>query len=112
MGVVARDARRLSPAAQEDLRRRAVAAVNAGLAQAAVATVSWCIAQAVSKWVNVVARNGNGASGAIVVRADSTFYTAEVVAACRRGGAHFSLATGINPSMQAGNRAPADPARP
>jgi hypothetical protein len=28
MGVVVRDARRLSPAAQEDLRRRAVAAVK------------------------------------------------------------------------------------
>jgi hypothetical protein len=33
------------------------------------------------------------------VRADSKFYTAEVVAACRRGGAYFSLSTGINPSI-------------
>ena len=40
-----------------------------------------------------------GATGAIVVRADSKFYTAEVVAACRRGGAHFCLATGLNPSI-------------
>jgi hypothetical protein len=42
-----------------------------------------------------------GATGAIVVRADSKFYTAEVVAACRRGGAYFSLSTGLNPSITA-----------
>jgi len=42
-----------------------------------------------------------GASGTILVRADSKFYTAEVVAACRRGGALFSLSTGINPSITA-----------
>jgi hypothetical protein len=40
-----------------------------------------------------------GATGAIVVRADSKFYTAEVVAACRRAGAYFSLSTGLNPSI-------------
>jgi hypothetical protein len=33
------------------------------------------------------------------VRADSKFYTADVVAACRRAGAHFSLTTGMNPSI-------------
>lgn len=42
-----------------------------------------------------------GATGAIGVRADSKFYTADVVAACRRGGAWFSLSTGINPSITA-----------
>ncbi len=42
-----------------------------------------------------------GATGAILVRADSKFYTAEVVAACRRAGALFSLSTGINPSITA-----------
>jgi hypothetical protein len=40
-----------------------------------------------------------GATGAIIVRADSKFYTADVVAACRRGGAYFSLSTGINASI-------------
>jgi transposase len=61
MGAVVRDARRLSPAAQEDLRRRAVAAVTAGFTQAAVATVLGVSPQAVSKWVNAVDRNGNKA---------------------------------------------------
>jgi hypothetical protein len=42
-----------------------------------------------------------GATGTILVRADSKFYTAEVVAACRRGGAYFSLSTGINPDITA-----------
>ena len=42
-----------------------------------------------------------GAAGAILVRADSKFYTAEVVDACRRGGAYFSLSTGINPDITA-----------
>jgi hypothetical protein len=40
-----------------------------------------------------------GASGSVLVRADSKFYTAQVVAACRRSGALFSLSTGINPSI-------------
>jgi transposase len=61
MGVTVRDARRLSPAAQEDLRRRAVAAVQAGHTQAAVATVLGVTPQAVSMWVNAVRRNGSGA---------------------------------------------------
>jgi transposase len=61
MGVTVRDARRLSPAAQEDLRRRAVAAVRAGHTQVAVATVLGVSPQAVSMWVNAVRRNGSGA---------------------------------------------------
>jgi hypothetical protein len=42
-----------------------------------------------------------GATGNILVRADSKFYTADVVAVCRRAGAWFSLSTGINPSITA-----------
>jgi hypothetical protein len=42
-----------------------------------------------------------GCHGTVIVRADSKFYTAEVVAACRRHGAHFSLSTGMNPSIRA-----------
>lgn len=42
-----------------------------------------------------------GASGPLLVRADSKFYTADVVAACRRGGAHVSLSTGINRDITA-----------
>jgi transposase len=61
MGVMVRDARRLSPAAQEDLRQRAVAAVQAGHTQKDVATVLGVSPQAVSKWVNAVLRNGSKA---------------------------------------------------
>jgi hypothetical protein len=42
-----------------------------------------------------------GATGVIVLRADSKFYTAEVVAAARRAGAQVSLTTGSNPSVDA-----------
>ncbi|MEU4779579.1 helix-turn-helix domain-containing protein [Micromonospora sp. NPDC023633] len=59
MGVTVRDARRLSPQAQEDLRRRAVAAVKAGHTQAAVDTVLGVSPQAVSRWVNAFDREGN-----------------------------------------------------
>jgi hypothetical protein len=51
------------------------------------------VAEAIS-----VARQAGG-SGSILVRADSKFYTAEVVAACRRRGAYFSLSTGLNSSI-------------
>lgn len=40
-----------------------------------------------------------GATGMVIVRADSKFYTADVVAAARRAGAHVSLTTGSNPSV-------------
>lgn len=42
-----------------------------------------------------------GGRGIRLVRADSKFYTADVAAACRRSGAHFSLTTGMNPSIAA-----------
>lgn len=42
-----------------------------------------------------------GGTGIRLVRADSKFYTADVVAACRRGNSHFSLTTGMNPSIAA-----------
>ncbi len=61
MGVTTQDARRLSPAAQEDLRQRAVAAVQVGHTQASVAIVLGVTPQAVSKWVNAVRRNGSKA---------------------------------------------------
>ncbi|GAA1616209.1 IS1380-like element ISMsm11 family transposase [Kribbella sancticallisti] len=43
----------------------------------------------------------SGATGTIILRADSKFYTADVVAAARRAGAHVSLTTGSNPSVDA-----------
>jgi hypothetical protein len=40
-----------------------------------------------------------GCAGTIVVRADSKFYAGKVVSAIRRHGAHFSIATGMNPGI-------------
>jgi transposase len=59
MGVVVRDGRRLSPAAQEDLRRRAVAAVENGKSQAEVSTVLSVSPKTVWRWVNAFRRKGN-----------------------------------------------------
>lgn len=42
-----------------------------------------------------------GASGTVVVRADSQFYNADVVAACRRANARFSLTVRMNPHVAA-----------
>ncbi|WP_033223455.1 IS1380 family transposase [Kitasatospora phosalacinea] len=42
-----------------------------------------------------------GASGTVIVRADSQFYTADVVAACRRANARFSLTVRMNPHVAA-----------
>ncbi|MGX6605329.1 IS630 family transposase [Micromonosporaceae bacterium Da 78-11] len=61
MGVLQRDARRLSLEAQEDLRRRAVAAVQAGHSQANVATVLGVSPKTVWRWVDAVRRNGSKA---------------------------------------------------
>ena len=61
MGVVVRDARRLSAEAQEDLRRRAVAAVKNGMTQAAVSTVFGVSPKTVWRWVNAFDNKGNRA---------------------------------------------------
>lgn len=61
MGVVVRDARRLSPEAQEDLRRRAVAAVKGGMSQAAVSTVFGVSPKTVWRWVKAYDGKGNRA---------------------------------------------------
>ncbi|WUN32160.1 IS1380 family transposase [Kitasatospora sp. NBC_00315] len=42
-----------------------------------------------------------GASGTVIARADSQFYNADVVAACRRAGARFSLTVRMNPHIAA-----------
>jgi hypothetical protein len=49
----------------------------------------------------VVTARAAGATGTIVVRGDSKFYTAQVAAAARRHGAFVSLTTGSNPSVNA-----------
>src|SRR5215468_11164800 len=59
MGVVVRDARRLSQQAQEDLRRRVVAAVQAGMSQVGAARVFNVSPKAVWRWVDAFARSGN-----------------------------------------------------
>jgi transposase len=64
MAVVVQDARRLSPQAQEDLRRRAVAAVESGMSQAEVARVFGVSPKTVWRWVNAFTRKGNRGLGA------------------------------------------------
>jgi transposase len=61
MVVLVRDARRLSPQAQEDLRRRAVAAVKAGFTQAAVSIMLGVSPKTVWRWVDAFDRKGNKA---------------------------------------------------
>ncbi|MGH3952110.1 MAG: IS1380 family transposase [Pseudonocardiaceae bacterium] len=41
-----------------------------------------------------------GCTGIRILRADSQFYNAAVIATCRRSGAYFSLTTGMNPSIK------------
>ena len=41
-----------------------------------------------------------GCTGTRILRADSQFYNAGVIAACRRSGARFSVTTGMNPSIK------------
>jgi Transposase DDE domain group 1 len=41
-----------------------------------------------------------GCTGTVIVRADSKFYAGKVIAAIRRQGAHYSIATGMNPSIR------------
>ncbi|MGP3979813.1 hypothetical protein [Streptomyces sp. KR80] len=41
-----------------------------------------------------------GCTGVRVLRANSQFYNAGVVAACRRARAHFSISTGMNPTIK------------
>jgi hypothetical protein len=42
-----------------------------------------------------------GVAGTVVVRGDAKFYTADLVDACTRAGAHVSFTTGSNPSVNA-----------
>jgi hypothetical protein len=41
-----------------------------------------------------------GCTGVRILRADSQFYNAGVIAACRRAGARFSITCGMNPSVK------------
>ncbi len=43
---------------------------------------------------------GPDRSGLVLVRADSAFYCHDVVAAARRGGAHFSITARMNPAVK------------
>ncbi|GLX02765.1 IS1380 family transposase [Microtetraspora sp. NBRC 16547] len=42
-----------------------------------------------------------GATGILLVRGDSAFYTGAVIAACRRAGAHFSITAKMDPKIKA-----------
>jgi transposase len=59
MKVKVTDARRLSPDAQEDLRRRVVAAVQSGRSQTEVAETFGVSLRSVNRWANEFRRNGN-----------------------------------------------------
>jgi hypothetical protein len=43
---------------------------------------------------------GSDRSGLVLARADSAFYCHDVIAAARRGGAHFSITAGMNPAVR------------
>ena len=49
----------------------------------------------------LVATHAAGATGLVTVRADSAFFTHDVIAAARRRGARFSITTRMNPKVQA-----------
>jgi hypothetical protein len=55
---------------------------------------------AVAEWFAEAAR-ACGASGLLVVRADSAFYGADVVNSCRALGARFSITVRMNASIKA-----------
>jgi transposase len=61
MSPLIRDTRTLSPQAQEDLRRRVVAAVESGKSQKEVAEIFHVNATSVSGWVNAWRRKGDRA---------------------------------------------------
>lgn len=48
----------------------------------------------------LVSTQAAGAGGQILVRADSAFYSAAVIAACQRAGVGFSITTTLNPSIR------------
>ena len=56
-----RDARKLSPEAQEDLRRRVVAAVDGGASKAEAARVFGVTRQSIHNWMNAVDEGGTAA---------------------------------------------------
>jgi hypothetical protein len=49
----------------------------------------------------LVAAHAAGATGLVTVRADSAFFTHDVIAAARRRGARFSITTRMNPKVAA-----------
>src|SRR5215472_14221314 len=66
MSPLVRDMRKLSPEAQEDLRRRVVAAVQCGMSQREAAEVFHVNPTSVSGWVNAWRRKGDHALAAKV----------------------------------------------
>lgn len=62
---------------------------------ASVRGAAWQVAEAIRT------ARGCGATGIVVVRADSAFYTKAVIAACRRNGAHFSVTARMDAKVSA-----------
>lgn len=63
---------------------------NAGSARGAASLVTQALTTA----------RAAGAAGMIVVRADSAFYAGAFIAACRAGGAHFSVTVRMDPKIR------------
>lgn len=50
---------------------------------------------------SITAARAAGATGILLLRADSAFYAAGVIGACRRAGAHFSVTAKMDPKIKA-----------
>jgi len=50
---------------------------------------------------SITAARAAGATGILIMRGDSAFYSAGVIAACRRAGAHFSVTAKMDPKIKA-----------
>ena len=58
------------------------------------------VAEVLARLRDALPRDRAGRQGTVTLRADSGFYSREVIRACRRGGARFSVTVRMNPSVR------------
>ena len=58
------------------------------------------VAEVLARLRDALPANQAGRQGQVMLRADSGFYSREVIRACRRGGARFSVTVRMNPSVR------------
>ena len=58
------------------------------------------VAEVLARLRDALPANRAGRQGTVTLRADSGFYSREVIRACRRGGARFSVTVRMNPSVR------------